>query len=706
MSQPSQNVTLSSVSPQPLPAGLPLHVAVFDTVWFLASVTFTWLLYRLLPTFQLPHLGKREWKPAWPEFKPVALGAMLLTLWYFLTMIDRWMRQSGNSQVKYEYVTARPIYDVFHVTSTLLLVWGTYNVLWKRFGDRKPDSSRQRVWWFVSKSVFFVISLVSVLYLVFYFAFSLVWVKYESLVPVVHFAARGSSFEIATVVLVWVASMAMLGVYRFFGSWGHEKHSAERWYLWGALAMFFARSLAEVAVVLKAQTEKPPQLCLENHIGSGDTVCVPSFGTPQYIPPSTGDSNMAAIDIPYGLFSILFLVAMWLTARETTGGYDQEGNQQQLVMSDIRSAVLQKLQERTNQRRKKSPPFREIMDEIEEDLDKSLESGPLARSLATVSPQYKRQAALACIQELRDKYEGAKPRYGTEDPPGHRLAYNPQLPSLGPSSATLTPGAGGLGSVRGHDDEVSVHGSSLWAEASIRTPPETQRPRYHPAPSSYSVQELEVPNQPLSHQSSQIDMVPAETTPYYPSPPMPAQAQQRPLGRAASMGRLDPIPPPGFTSPELWSHGAGYDAYNPVHSMSQDAIPPVPVVPGQFPATNVPGIPLAAASQGYRTAAMPRPAALRSQAARGVAPGPSMVQQMSRPMDMGGGRSVSDPVVLTPFLARAEIAGVSGGPPPVADGKGGGNAMGTSWMRDEERARGRVDDDGLGRYYSASGGRQ
>lgn len=141
-------------------------------------------------------------------------------------MIDRWMRQSGNSQVKYEYVTARPIYDVLHVTSTLLLLWGTYNVLWKRFGDRKPDSSRQRVWWFVSKSVFFVISLVSVLYLVFYFAFSLVWVKYESLVPVVHFAARGSSFEIATVVLVWVASMAMLGVYRFFGSWGHEKYSA------------------------------------------------------------------------------------------------------------------------------------------------------------------------------------------------------------------------------------------------------------------------------------------------------------------------------------------------------------------------------------------------------------------------------------------------------------------------------------------------
>lgn len=80
MSQPLQNVTLSSISPQPLPAGLPLHVAVFDTVWFLASVTFTWLLYRLLPTFQLPHLGKREWKPAWPEFKPVALGAMLLTL--------------------------------------------------------------------------------------------------------------------------------------------------------------------------------------------------------------------------------------------------------------------------------------------------------------------------------------------------------------------------------------------------------------------------------------------------------------------------------------------------------------------------------------------------------------------------------------------------------------------------------------------------
>ncbi|KAK0726570.1 hypothetical protein B0T21DRAFT_413895 [Apiosordaria backusii] len=703
MSETFQNVTLASLPPQPLSAGLPLHVAVFVTVWFLACATFTWLLYRLLPTFQLPHLGKREWKPAWPEFKPVALGAIFLTLWYFLTMIDRWMRQSGRNQVKYEYIAAQPIYEMLHVASTLLLLWGTYNVSWKRFEERHSDSSRQRVWWFVSKAIFFVICVISVLYLVFYFAFSLAWVKYGSLVPVAHFATRGSSFEIATVVLIWIASMAMLAVYTFFGWWASQSHVTERSYMWGALAMFFARSLAEMAVVLKAQTEKPPQVCRENETGSRDTVCLPSFGTPLYVPPSTPEANMAAIDIPYGLFSILFLVAMWLVARETTGTYDEDGHQQKLVMSEIRSVVLQKLEERTNQRRKKSPPFEEIMDEIEEDLDKSLESGPLARSLATISPQYKKQAALACIQELREKYLAARPRYGTEDPPGHRLAYNSQLPSLGPSSATLTPGPraiGSVGSVQGYDDQSSVQGSSLWAEPSIRMPPEAQRPRYQPAPSSYSVQELEAPEHSLSHQSSQIDMVPAETTPNYPPSVMPAQAQQRPLGRAASMGRLDPIPPPGFSSPELRGQEAIYDSYNPVHSMSQDAIPPVPIIPTQFPTSQGPSIPLAAASQGYRAAAMPSPAVLRSQAARGFAPGPSMAQQMSRPVEIagrerGGGRSVSDPV-LTPVLARVDLAAVSGGtPPPVVGDQGRGNGMGAQQIGSVSS------DDGMGRYYSA-----
>ncbi|KAK4173160.1 hypothetical protein QBC36DRAFT_195311 [Triangularia setosa] len=616
-------------------------------------------------------------------------------------MTDRWMRQSGHSQVKYEYITARPVYEVLRVASTLLLLWGTYNVAWKRFGDRKSDSPRQRVWWFVSNAIFSVICLISVFYLVFYFAFSLSWVKYGSLVPVAHFAERGSSFEIAMAVLVWIASMAMLGVYKFFGWWAHQSHSTESWYLWGALTMFFARSLAEMAVVLKAHTEKPPQFCLENDTGSRDTVCLLSFGTPQYTPPSTAEINMAGIDIPYGLFSILFLVAMWLAARETTGAYDEGGNQQKLVMSEIRSVVLQKLEQRTNRRRKKSPAFTEIIDEIQEDLDKSLQSGPLTKSLATVSPQYKRQAALACIQDLRDNYEAARPRYGTEDPPGHRLAYNSQLPSLGPSSPTLTPGPGATGvagSVQGYDNESSVHGSSLWAEPSIRTSPETQRPHYHPAPPPHSVQELEAPEQSLSHQSSQIDMVPAETTAYYPAPLMPTQAQQRHLVRAASMGRLDPIPPPGFTSPELRSQGAVYDAYNPMNSMSLDAIPPVRMIPSQFPTSGGPSTPLAAASEGYRAAAMPRPAVLRSRAARGSAPGLSMAQ-MARPLDIGGGRSVSDPV-LTPFLARADIAAVPGGPPPVMVGHGGGNGTGAVWSAEEQQIRGVSSDDGLGRYYS------
>ncbi|KAK4198216.1 hypothetical protein QBC40DRAFT_298614 [Triangularia verruculosa] len=182
-------------------------------------------------------------------------------------------------------------------------------------------------------------------------------------------------------------------------------------------------------------------------------------------------------------------------------------------------------------------------------------------------------------------------------------------------------------------------------------------------------------------------MVPAETTAYYPVPPVPTQPQQRPLGRAASMGRLDPIPPPDFTSSELRSGGVAYEAYNPVHSMSQDAIPPVPRVSIQFPpsSSRISSMPLAAASQGYRAAAMPRPAVLRSQAARGYVPGSSMAQRVSRPLDRetGGARSVSDSV-LTPFLARADLAVVPGEPPPVMAGRGGGSGMEASWLMEEQ----------------------
>lgn len=51
-------------------------------------------------------------------------------------MIDRWLRYRGYT-VDTHYILLQPLTEPFRVTSSLLLLSGTFNVVWKRKSYRE-----------------------------------------------------------------------------------------------------------------------------------------------------------------------------------------------------------------------------------------------------------------------------------------------------------------------------------------------------------------------------------------------------------------------------------------------------------------------------------------------------------------------------------------------------------------------------------------
>jgi hypothetical protein len=98
--------------------------------------------------------------------------------------------------VRYSYVVFLPIREVFRVASTILLLWGTYLVVWRELEDRF-STSHQGVMWFAAKCGIFVMSLLSIFYVVLHLALSGVWLAFVSLGVINDIASKRTSFEIA-----------------------------------------------------------------------------------------------------------------------------------------------------------------------------------------------------------------------------------------------------------------------------------------------------------------------------------------------------------------------------------------------------------------------------------------------------------------------------------------------------------------------------
>jgi len=77
---------------------------------------------------------------------------------------DRWMRHD-RAVVKYTYVVFLPLREALGIISTILLLWGNYIVIWRELEDMISAPLRGAMW-FGAKCGIFILTLLSILYLV------------------------------------------------------------------------------------------------------------------------------------------------------------------------------------------------------------------------------------------------------------------------------------------------------------------------------------------------------------------------------------------------------------------------------------------------------------------------------------------------------------------------------------------------------------
>ncbi|KAI3320304.1 hypothetical protein HD806DRAFT_507139 [Xylariaceae sp. AK1471] len=368
--------TILKLPVQPLPvAGLVQPVSV--TIWFTGCSIFAAAFYRLL---------RRRTLATWPEFKPIFIGTALLSFWYFFAVLDRWLHYDQRA-VSYGYIFTMPIFEISRVASSVYYLWGNYIVVWRELEDRFPRRA-QGYWWFAAKFAIFIVGLVSTFYVILYIAQSGVWVEFLSLNTIADIASKRTGFEITMTAFFFVFGLITLAAASASLLWKARTMDGgiptNRVFLLFATLVLFVRSTFEFALTVRA---------------SG--------------PSATRRSLQSTKDVGYGIITLLYLGLMYVTARVVSSGFDRGGKQARLVESDVRFAILKRLQRETDEGRRESPPFLTILDQVGNDLDAVLRDGPQSAS-SDLSLAHKQQAALSCLRKLREQYGNLDPKEGKD----------------------------------------------------------------------------------------------------------------------------------------------------------------------------------------------------------------------------------------------------------------------------------------------------
>ncbi|KAK3943368.1 hypothetical protein QBC46DRAFT_307422, partial [Diplogelasinospora grovesii] len=365
--------TLWNLDAQPLP-GTEVRDPVFVTVWLFACIIFAAILYRFLD---------RKENPTWTEFRTIMLGTSFLAFWYLIAVIDRWIHYDLRSVV-YGYILLAPVWESSRVTSTVLLLWGTYTVVWKELENRFTPREQGR-WWFAARVALFVVSLMSIFYVALYIALSVVWMEFFSLNVIADIASKRTAFEIAMTAFFFAFGLLTLVeatyalIIRAVTVHGHIE--ATRLTLWLAAFFLFVRSCAEFGIIL--------------HVYTTD---------------ATRQSTKLTTDITYGLLTFLYLITMCWMARVAASSFDSGGRQAQLVASDIRHHILSSLHHVTNGARRQAPAFETMLQDVETNIDRVLSNGPLSGTLQ-MRHEHKRSAATDCINQLRTEFGALDPKH-------------------------------------------------------------------------------------------------------------------------------------------------------------------------------------------------------------------------------------------------------------------------------------------------------
>ncbi|RSL64289.1 hypothetical protein CEP54_004783 [Fusarium duplospermum] len=364
-----QNKTLWSLSPEPLPEG-DIVGAAFVTIWFFASGFFIWVFFWLL------HRPKELWK----EFNTILYGTAFLCFWYFIVVIDRWLH-FDTRPVVYGYILLTPFWEAFHLASTILLIWGTYAILWREI---KANSERRNWWWVSAKFGLFLVFMVSFFQWLLGFSLAVVWMKFYSLNVIADVSDKWMHFELATTGLVFGFCLMIFAaatdaiILRAVKIDGERQKYHNVFY--GATFLLLVRSVLQFAVVIRT-----------------------------YMPGNTRQDTLLFKDVSEGLLSVLYFSTMAWLAWDITSGKVQEHSVTRPVKGEVRKYILDELNDGTSHGRTLAPPFREVLDKAERNLDDVLEM-----SFETLNTPREEQKELArrYIRFLRTKFGNLNPREG------------------------------------------------------------------------------------------------------------------------------------------------------------------------------------------------------------------------------------------------------------------------------------------------------
>jgi hypothetical protein len=122
--------------------------------------------------------------------------------WYLVTAIDRWIHYDRRL-VAYGYVLLPAIWEAIRVLSGVMLLWGTYEVVWRELED-KYTKKEQGYMWRAAQVSLFLVGLVSIFYVVLNLAVPIVWMQWLSLNTIADIASKRTAFELAMATFFFV----------------------------------------------------------------------------------------------------------------------------------------------------------------------------------------------------------------------------------------------------------------------------------------------------------------------------------------------------------------------------------------------------------------------------------------------------------------------------------------------------------------------
>ncbi|KAK0617591.1 hypothetical protein B0T14DRAFT_569081 [Immersiella caudata] len=375
----AQATSLWDLPAQALPSYGGLVGPVFTVIWFCASIAFWFAFHTLLRT---PGVFDRK-RPTWDEFKAIAVGTGLLASWYFFCVIDRWIHHDLRP-VEFGYILVLPFFEILKIASSLILIMGTFTVVWKDLEPRFPKN-QQGKWWFASKMLLFFTGLMGLYSWVLKFSLAIVWMRFASLNAIADVATKRTQCEIAMCVFFFVFGLmtvaASSGVLIKM-LWNNARLVGDRIVLSLATLMLFLRSTVELGTAAKA-----------------------------YSPDHTRMSLLVTNDVAFGLLTMLYLSCMFWHAWRVTSDVDMGSEQPELVSAFIRFRIVEQLNHMCEPGRE-SPALRDALELLRMNLTAVVSDERLVAATRSLSEDDRRKFAEDCLRDVDTTYGKLDPAGG------------------------------------------------------------------------------------------------------------------------------------------------------------------------------------------------------------------------------------------------------------------------------------------------------